>query len=101
MKSIDKRFYVLSTQLHASGRHNERYLDCAHETAGTLVLTRDRWFAKTFTSAASAYEVVMQTWARYHCALYLREVPCGNFNKWLGESLDNDVDAALARLESR
>ena len=74
MKPLSKRFYILSTHLHGNAR--QRYLDCGGETAGTLVLTRDRTYAKAFKSAAEADNIAIIVWSRYGRALYVKEVPC-------------------------
>ena len=74
MKPLSKRIYVLSTHLHGNAR--QRYLDCAGETVGTLVLTHDKAYAKVFKGAAEANDAAITIWTRYGCALYVKEVPC-------------------------
>ncbi len=78
MKPLSKRIYVLSTHLHGNAR--QRYLDCAGETVGTLVLTRDKAYAKVFKGAAEANDAAITIWTRYCCALYVKEVPCENMS---------------------
>ena len=73
MKPLSKRVYVLSTHLHGNAR--QRYLDCGGEAAGTLVLTRDRTYAKMFKSAAEATNRAIMVWSQYGRALYVKEVP--------------------------
>ena len=78
MKPLSKRIYVLSTHLHGNAR--QRYLDCAGETVGSLVLTRDKHYAKVFKSAAEASNAAIRIWSQYGCALYVKEVPCENMS---------------------
>ena len=74
MKPLTKRVYVLSTHLH--GNERQKYLDTAYKIAGTLTLTRDKAYAKTFTDWRSAGDVAIAIWSQYRCALYLKEVIC-------------------------
>ena len=78
MKPLSKRIYVLSTHLHGNAR--QRYLDCAGETVGTLVLTHDKAYAKVFKGAAEANDAAITIWTRYGCTLYVKEVPCGDMS---------------------
>ena len=78
MKPLHQRFYILSTHMHGNAR--QRYLDCAGETVGTLVLTPDKHYAKVFKSAIDANDMAITIWSRYCCTLYVKEVPCENMS---------------------
>ncbi len=74
MKPLDKRLYILSTHLHGNDR--QRYLDFAGKAAGTLVLTRERRYAKVFKGVTEANDAAITVWSQYGVALYVKDVLC-------------------------
>ncbi len=91
MKPLEQRLFILSTKFYSGGRESsERYYDSGAEAAGSLVLTRDRRYAKVFTSWRAAHDVVLDVWARYSCALYLKETPCENMSFTLPDENGRD-----------